>query len=168
AADTGLSFGVGVWMDFRNQAVQGGGFDVMFDTTNVQSLSWVWSADFTASEQTLSGAQTANGWEGIQFDDFAGSGYGGTTGTQDGFVLVGTLNVTLNAAQAVLFGINQPYGSATFPNCFAPGAGSGGSGCVPTNFYDLAVTANVPVPAAVWLMLTGLGSMLGFSRKKAV
>ncbi len=156
---------IDVWMDFGANAVQGGGFDVLFNTANVSSMSWAWGADFPAGEQTLDGSQTVNGWEGIQFDDFAGAGYGGNTGTQDGFALVGTLTVSFSALTNNLFQIAQPYGTATFPNCFAPGAGSGGSGCVATDFYSLQ--ANVPLPAAVWMMLAGLGSLAGFSRRKA-
>ncbi len=166
AGVTSLTFGIDVWMDFGTQAVQGGGFDVLMDMTNVSTLSWTWGADFNAGEQTLDGAQTANGYEGIQFDDFAGNGYGGTTGTQSGFALVGTLSVTLTAAaDNLLMQIAQPYGTGTFPNCFAPGAGSGGSGCTATNFYDITVS-QVPLPAAVWMMLAGIGSLAGFSRRK--
>lgn len=170
-ADTSstLTFGVDVWIDFGTQAAQGGGFDIIVsDMANITSLNWVWNAaEFNAGEQTQDGMLTANGWEGIQFDDFAGNGFGGDTGTQNGFALVGTLQVTASVAGDYLFSILQPYTDATFPNCFAPGAGSTGeSGCLTTNFYDLTVTA-VPLPAAAWLMIAAIGSLAGFSRRKA-
>ncbi len=171
------SLSVDVWMDFGTDAVQGGGFDVVYDGAGFSSSSFVWNTtDFpgncptsgNSGEQSLCGADNpGTAYEGIQFDDFSGSGYGGTTGTQDGFQLIGTLTLQLTGAVGTyLVSIAQPYTDGTFPNCFAPGAGSGGSGCVATNFYDLTVQT-VPLPAAVWMMLAGLGSLAGFARRRA-
>lgn len=175
-ATVGSNFSVGVWIDFGTLAVQGGGFDITFDSSAVTSYTWNWNStvvagfegdEFDASEQTLDGSAGVGGWFGIQFDDFAGNGWGGSTGTENGFVLVGTLDI-VGATADLLFSIAQPYSDATFPNCFAPGAASGAPAqCVATNFYSLNTTQVVPLPAAVWLMIAGLGSLAGFARRKA-
>ncbi|NNM21759.1 MAG: hypothetical protein HKO55_10840 [Gammaproteobacteria bacterium] len=140
----GLTVELEVWIDFGTIAVQGGGFDLAFDTALVTDATWQWDV-MIAGDATLNGEFTAGGYTGIQFDDFAGNGFGGTTGTKPGFARVGILTLTLSQSALLAIAIEQPYSTNTYPNCFAPGAGSGGSGCVVTGFFGLAVTANAPV-----------------------
>ncbi len=137
-AGAGSAVEVDVWIDFGVTAAQGGGFDLTFDTALVSSAVWTWDDQMVGFNAiTLSGSPGASGWEGIQFDDFAGNGFGGPTGTRPGFLRVGTLSLTFNQSALAVVDIAQPYTDATFPNCFAPGAFSGEEGCLPTDFYSI-------------------------------
>lgn len=169
---------VEIYMNFDTFAVQGGGFHISYHPDYVSSSSWTWNtAEFPGScpfsgEQTTCGTdQPANGrMFGIQFDDNFGTGYGGSTGSQPAFAMVGTLTLNLTGASGTfVVGINQDgLNEGTFPNCFAPGdneTGTPAGQCVPTDFYSLTVTS-VPLPAAAWMLLTGLGVLVGFGRKK--
>lgn len=138
-ADSATTLAIDVWIDFDVIAVQGGGFDIVYDSALVSSAAWEWTDAIGPGNRTLSGTAEPGGYLGIQFDDFGGSGYGGATGSFPGKLHIGTLNVTMSSGAAVAFELAQPYTDATIPNCFAPGAGSGGSGCVMTAFFGLDV-----------------------------
>ena len=135
----GMTVAIDVWIDFGEIAVQGGGFDIAYDTSLGPIATWEWSPE-VAGDATLDGFESPIGYEGIQFDDFLGSGWGGSTGTRPGKLRIGTLTVMMPAGATLDFDIVQPYTEATFPNCFAPGAGEPPPAtCVPTNFYGLQV-----------------------------
>lgn len=139
-SDAATTLDIEVWISFDVLAVQGGGFDITYDTSLVSSASWAWAGSIPAGDRTLDGAPGATGYEGIQFDDFSGFGYGGPTGTKPGFQRIGTLSVTMAPGSTISFGLAQPYTEDTFPNCFAPGSGSGGEPtCVMTSFFGLEV-----------------------------
>lgn len=151
---------IDVWMDFRTVDVTGGGFDIGFDVAGVSTASWAFDSAFTRDLGfSFDGSLGANGWEAIQFNSQSPNGYGSTG--DNPFQLVGALTLT-GVTMEMLFNLNNDaYGTATFPSCFAP---TSGSSCVPTGMYDLTV-APVPLPAAVWMMLVGLGSLAGFQRR---
>lgn len=138
---TPTTIAIDVWIDFDDQVVRGGGFDITYNTSQVvdESVSWAWSPEM-ADSATVPGAPGVTGWEGIQFDDFGGNGFGGTTGSLPGFMMVGTLTLTLEPGASLSFGISQPYGVSTFPNCFAPA--DTGMFCVMTSFFGLQVSTD--------------------------
>lgn len=138
-AIAGMTVAIDVWIDFGEIAVQGGAFDIAYDTAFVMSAVWEWSPE-VAGDATLDGFESPIGYEGVQFDDFFGNGWGGSTGTRPGKLRIGTLTVMLAAGATIDFAIEQPYTESTFPNCFAPGAGETvPPECVLTDFYGLQV-----------------------------
>lgn len=134
-----LTLELELWMDFGEIAITGGGFDIDYDTAQVSSVSWTWAPDMLPSAAT-NGMEGPNGYERLQFDDFSGSGFGGSTGSLPGFQRVGTLSVTVSSALPMVFSVAQPYDENTFPNCFAPGPlADHPPTCVATNFFDISV-----------------------------
>lgn len=171
-ADTSssLSFGVEVWMHFPVTNVTGGAFDIDFLTAGIlpdpndgTTAAWQWGASFGNFFDTEGAYNGVDGWDTIQVNDFSSSGFGpgGTGGTP---VLVGTLFVTASSTGLYNFGMNQDaYNTNTDFSCFVPTDNP--DACAPTNFYGLEVAA-VPLPAAVWMMIAGIGSLAGFARRK--
>lgn len=134
--DTGLMVAIEVWLNFAEITSIGGGFDITYYNALVDTASWQWSPEF-ASSASLNGGPGPTGWEGIQFDDFFGPGFGGPDP-----MFVGTLTVSIAMPGSVFFAIEQPYSTNTFPNCFAA---IGMPTCVPTNFYALDLSTGAEV-----------------------
>ena len=188
ATSNSLTYTIEVWMDFHQDNLQGGFFDIDFDTTNVTSMTWAWGAGIENGQKTANGSQTTSGWTAVGINDFNTSGFylDGFDNTNcspngdmsndpatchaDGFQMVGTLTLSVTAGNPLLFSLASPYPSNQQPTCFAAGANSPNANdgqCDNPNFYNLTVDVQaVPLPAAVWMMLAGLGSLAGFSRRR--
>jgi hypothetical protein len=83
-----------------------------------------------------------------------------------GFQLMGTLTVALSAAFTGMTDFLFIESTSTdFPSNFV--GGDDFSSDIDVNFFGSTVTvAPVPLPAAAWMMLSGLGVLFGFGRKK--
>lgn len=170
-ADTSasLTYGVDVYIDFSTTDYTGGGFSITFNpAADVTSSSFAFDAGFDAGGAMFSstGSYTAGfGHTDIQIN--SPSGY-------NSLALVGTMTVTVASAGLYDFSViigdeNGAYATNTFPSCFSDvNQDPNNPSCGALGLYNLTVQANaVPLPAAVWMMLAGLGSLAGFARRKS-
>jgi hypothetical protein len=152
----GDSFSFNVVVDFTGDPTLGGGFDVMFDSAVLGFVSYDAStcnvncdAGFGRAPDVSDGLLS-----GIAFGQFNGITGPGIVGTVT-FAAIGSgvgsisLSDTANAivgpfVSAVTFAVQDvEYSGAT---------------------VDVA-GAQIPLPAAAWLLIGGLGSLFGFRRK---
>lgn len=140
--------------DYPNGTI-GGGFDIFFDSSVMQFESFfrdptIGEADFSRDPDILDGLLES--WAVAAFSPLPQ------------FNILGT--VTFSVLPTLGAGTTQIGTQAT--------AGIGGPWVDGTTFIDLVPVdygavdvTGIPVPAAVWFMLSGLGALLGFGRRKA-
>ncbi len=147
-------------MDFTGEPTLGGGFDVFFDPSVLSFVSHTYNlglgdSSFRRTPDILSGEIN-----GLSFGDF-----GGLTGP----ALVVTLVFdTLSAASTLVSlnvnGADGPDGAGE-PGGFYSAVSPYGPQAV--SFTGAAVNITpVPLPAAGWLMLGGLGALAGVARRR--
>lgn len=138
-------------MDFSDDPTIGGGFDINFDSAGLMFESYVGAglgdADFGRDPDVEDGRLF--------------SGAFGSFNVLTGPELVATITFTAmgapgdyNVSPSGTTGPGGPFIDGTFINTITPDF----------NGADVRI---VPVPAAVWFMLSGLGALVGFGRRKA-
>ncbi len=151
--------------DFTEFAMFGGGVDIIYDAAAIEFVSYTQAplpADAQAPASPVGALSDAGTYTGVgigTFEFFNGMTSAGEIGT---FVF----NV-LGATDAG----NTPCGMTLciVPNAINPFVSLAGTE-VSATLIDNGIGAAqvvVPVPAAVWFMLSGLGALFGFGRKKA-
>ena len=173
AALPGSTISIDIWVDFRPEYTTGGGFDVTYDDAAVDSISFAFDPAFDADSSGMStGVDDGMGLlDGIGFAAF--NSFGGENNDPEnpggdseypGFQLMGTLTVALSAAFTGMTDFLFIESTSTdFPSNFV--GGDDFSSDMDVNFYGSSITV-VPLPAAAWMMLSGLGVLFGFGRKK--
>lgn len=142
-----------VIMDFTDQSTIGGGFDIVFDETALMFVglnnAQLGDPSFGRDPDVLPGLLES--WAFANFNPLTGPDLVGSVQFQ---VLSGFVGVTTVATQATS-GIGGPFVDGTdFVSL------------IDVQYNSVDVSA-VPVPAAVWFMLSGLGALIGFGRKAA-
>ncbi|MFK8032483.1 MAG: VPLPA-CTERM sorting domain-containing protein [Gammaproteobacteria bacterium] len=165
-AAVGDTVSVDVLYDFTVDAMFGGAVNVIFDATQIGDVQWV-DAELAPDAQAPAspngvledGAVIGAGVGTFEF--FNGMTSAGGIGTLtftflggDGTSATTPCGMTLCLEEN---GIN-PFVSLAGQSVGADLLAAGNAG---------ASVAPIPVPAAVWFMLSGLGALFGFGRKKA-
>lgn len=136
-----------VVMDFSDAPTLGGGFDIVFDPSSLEFES------FTNNEIGEDGfGRDPDEFDGL-LESWAFGAFGGMTGPD----IVGTVSFTYlggltEISLTATSGIGGPF--VSFDN---PGS------MLDVDFGSVQV---VPVPAAVWFLLSGLGALLGVRNRK--
>lgn len=150
--------------DFTDFAMFGGGVDIIYDTTALQFVSYT-QADLQSDAQAAAspeGMLAAPGmYEGAgvgTFEFFNGMTSAGDIGTFV-FSVIGAGDGSTPCGMTLCLQANaiNPFVSLAGQEVTADLLAAGNS----------AAAVVVPVPAAVWFMLSGLGALLGFGRKSA-
>jgi hypothetical protein len=158
----GNSFSVELLMNFSDEATLGGGLDVNYDSTYADFVSFTFNSSFLSMSDPYmtcpgSGAcppvDQFNSVQNIAFGNFAGIGGTFTIGT---LVFTALNSGSISLATAATTGVAGPFVSAI---TYVPMD-------VTFNGASISAVSAVPVPAAVWLFISGLGMFAGFSRKK--
>ncbi len=147
-----------LWMDFTGDATIGGGVDVTYNHAMLGFVSWTLNealgSDASFTRDPVEGMGLL---DGIGFGNFGGLGGGGQTlvGTLQ-FVTLGTTGLALVDLAEDAGGAAGEFYSASSYNLQSPG------------FVGAEVIINaVPLPAAVWMLLGGLGILGVGSRRKS-
>lgn len=152
SATTGQGFSLDILGDFTSgEAIEGGGLNLVFDrlvvnVTNVAVNTTLF--DFFSDPGTINNSTGAV--TGIVFNTFAGASGTFRIATID-FTAMGLGSTALILTESSL----NPFSSAVAMGSLTVGFQSG----------SVSVTA-VPVPAAAWLLASGLGVFGGFLRKR--
>jgi hypothetical protein len=160
--DVGATFSVAVWWDMSPEGTLGGGTDVTWDPAALDFVSLVFddNSDFDPAF-TREGTVSPGLIDGFATGTFEDGGLAG-----DGPLLIAT--ITFEALTEGSFSIDlsedvggiagvfvsaetfQPFGDDISFTGGTVNVGGGGA---------------IPVPAAAWLMLSGLGALFGYRRK---
>jgi hypothetical protein len=149
-----------MYADFRDDPALGGGLDVFFDTTGLEFSSWLFMApeslgddpDFRREPDVLAGELN-----GIAFGNFEG---------MFGRSLVGFL--TLEAVALGSFDVTLANNEGGPPNNPGPFVSFNTGLAMDIDFQGTTIdviSGAVPLPAAAWLLLSGLG-ILGLRRRR--
>jgi len=154
----GSSFAVDLVMDFSDEATLGGGVDVNYDNGFAMFDSFTYDTSFLSIIDPLMTCPGAGSCASIdQFNTVSNIAFGNFNGI-GGIFTVGTLEFTAIAGGDIDLFLSSTLGQA-------------GPFVSATTFSPMSVTYNgatvsaVPLPASIWLMMSGLG-LLGLSRKK--
>ena len=155
-ANVGDTITIDILMDFTGDPTLGGGTDIFYDDSVLSFQSF----SFGTTTLTLDGAfsrlpdDLPNKLEGMAFGNFGGLSGPGTVGTLTfQAIAVGDITLTMADTSNALAG-----GAFTSAISYGPQSVSFGSS-------EVSIT-NVPVPAAVWLLVSGLLGLTGVARKR--
>lgn len=164
-ANPGDTLTVTINYDFTDLATFGGGMNLVYDTAVLQFVSFEqtqWTGAGFPQNGTPSLVGTENDGEytnfGIGTFDFAGISTAGTIGVFTFSVIGANGDAGCGATMCLTPVTTNPFGSTT------------GGNITDQVFNDpnsITAATVVPVPAAVWFMLSGLGALFGFGRRKA-
>jgi len=152
----GDSFGVDVWWDFTGEATLGGGTDATWDPAGLSFVSLVFDDNPDFDPAFTRQGEVSPGL----IDGFATGNFNGLAG--DGPLYIATITFTALTEGSFVIdlaedtGIAGPFVSIAgqlYPDLVFSGATVNVSG------------GAVPLPAALWLMIGGLGTLLGYRRK---
>ena len=137
--------------DFSDVVTIGGAFDGFYDPDALRFASWIssypGSPNFSRDPDVLDGTLFA-----FAFGDVPGISGIWTLGVLEFEVLAaGTTEITLQDN-------NSQAGAFLDAVTFQP---------IPVDYSGATINAVVPVPAAAWLMVGGLGALVGFARQRA-
>lgn len=155
--DVGQEITVTIIGDFQDDPTLGGGLDIDWDTSVLSLLSFT-PIDWGNDAGFFNPGTVSDG----SVDGFAAGNFNGVAGPVDMAVLV---FVAVGEGQSLHLsddsdGLAGPFVSA---GSFAIQDVDFGAN---NDAGHISVAASaVPVPAALWLMIAGLGSLLGFRRK---
>lgn len=147
-------------MDFTGEATLGGGFDVFFDPSVLSFVSHTYNASLGDPLLRRNPDILTGEINGLSFGDF-----GGPTGPALVVTLVfNTLSATSTLVSLNVNGADGPDGAGE-PGGFLSAIAPFGPQAV--SFTGAAVNITpVPLPAAGWLMLGGLGALVGMARRQ--
>ena len=150
-------------MDFTDDPTLGGGTDIAFDSS-ILGDDWTFTFDTTFLTLVDNPTDPPSGFtqlptsvesgvvNNLMFGTFSGVGGNNLVGTLM-FNIIGEGTTALTMTQNVIAG---PFVSSTT------------FGAQAVDYLNTSVTtvAPVPLPAAAWLMLSGLGALVGFCKRK--
>ena len=145
--------------DFTDFAMFGGGANLMYDASALSFVSYTQDVSMSGADEAASptGSLVSDGnYEGFGIGTFAfqtGITDAASFGTFVFDVLAGCDDCIMlgpNAANPMVSLAGMPVNAEIFGNGIT-----------------VASVSAIPVPAAVWFMLSGLGALLGFGRKSA-
>ena len=154
----GDNFSVELNMDFSDEATLGGGVDVLYDGLLINYVGFTFDSnlllvsdpDFTCpGAPSCSPIDQLNSVTNIAFGNFAGLSGPYTVGTLV-FSVLSSGDISLLTAETI--GSAGPFVSAI---TYSP---------MTVSYTGATVVSAVPVPAAIWLFISGLG-LLGWNRK---
>ncbi len=146
----GATYNIEIWMDFTDDRTLGGGYDVVFDEAAFDFVSWesagLGDPDFSRIPDVFDGlleSATVGDFNGLSGPDLI------ATAT---FVLVdvSVLSAFGSMTTSATSGIGGPWQSAVDFIC-----------CQEVDFFGVDFVTPVPLPAAAWLLLGGLGWLGG-------
>ncbi len=156
---------VSVNYDFTDFAMFGGGLDLIYDAGAIEFVSYEQAAlpaDAQAPASPVGSLADAGAYEGFgigTFEFFNGMTSAGTIGSFT-FNVLGATDAGATPCGMTLCLVEN----GTNPFVSLAGGTVGGD-LLAAGISGAEVV--VPVPAAVWFMLSGLGALLGFGRKSA-
>lgn len=150
-----------IWSNFSDQQTIAGGFDVVYDDTILTNALFVFDDAFQPAITDPAFSRTCDDQPGVCNGIGIGSFSGiGGTGTPDYLMGQITFDVIGEGLASLSMRDNvSPAGSFIDYN----------TGAVMVIDYvgaEVAVVSPVPLPAAAWLMLSGLGALVGFCKRK--
>ncbi|MFK7887964.1 MAG: hypothetical protein AB8G16_13980 [Gammaproteobacteria bacterium] len=149
----GATYNIEIWMDFTADRTLGGGYDVVFNEGAFDFVEWE-SAGL--GEEVF--ARTPEVFDGL-LESAAVGDFNGLSGPDlmatATFVLTDLSVLTQfgSMTTAATAGIGGPWVSAVDFIC-----------CQKVDFFGVDFVTPVPVPAAIWLFLGGLGWLFGLTR----
>jgi hypothetical protein len=151
--NVGGTFGVDVYWDFTGNATLGGGTDVTWDPSGLSFVDLVFD-----SNPNFDPAFTRTGTvsPGL-IDGMATGSFNGLAG--DGPLYVATITFQALTAGTFAIDLSQDTGIA------GPFVSLVGQTYPDLTFSGASVDVSVPLPAAAWLMIGGLGTLLGYRRR---
>lgn len=160
-----LSFDI----DFTGMSTTGGGTDLFFDPAVFDFVSWTITSSnndsFFTDQFPVQDCSTetcsANASSGGMTPQVAHVSFGNFSNPYSGMHVIGELVLQIAAGAAPGFYNIDMFGSNDASGEPGPVAGD--------NVQYLGGTVQVvPVPAAAWLMISGLAGLLGFARRGAI
>jgi hypothetical protein len=151
---------VQLWWDFTGDATLGGGTDFAWDSSGLSLASIVFD-DNPDFDPSFTRCDNEVCWGDGFIDGLATGNFDGLA--DPGPILIATITFDTLAAGAFLMDISEddniagPFVSARTFNTYPD-----------LQFGDATINVSsgvVPVPAAIWLMIGGLGTLLGYRRK---
>lgn len=162
-------------MDFQNDPTFGGGTDFWYDSNVLEFVGWTFNPNLNSDDTSLRSAPVdcltnPNATNGCNDADFAGAqlnGMGWGNGNGNGMTGPETIGELVFLAVGPSVGATTVFMSVNDDgNVGDPGpfvAAPGGTTLNDVMFNHGSVTV-VPVPAAVWMLLSGLGALGGLRR----
>jgi len=150
---------VTVSYDFTDFAMFGGGINLMYDASALSFVSYDQDVSMSQADEAASptGSLTSEG----NYDGFGIGTFAFQTGISDAAAF-GTFvfDVLADCTDCIMLGPNAANPMVSLAGMPVNAEIFGGD-------MTVASVSFVPVPAAVWFMLSGLGALVGFGRKSA-
>jgi len=154
SANLGDAVSVDLWWDFTNDATLGGGTNIAWDPAILSLASVVFSSNPAFDPFFTRPGDVSPGL----INGLATGSFNGLAGTGPLYIATITFNTLAEGSTVIDLGPNvSPAGPFVSAITFAPQN---------VDFIDGSVSVSaIPLPAAAWLMIGGLGALLGFRRK---